>query len=245
MINLKTQRAKQEWARHADRIMQSVERPVSRMLSAEFNRVASAGAAFNKAQHRSAVQRIVQHDCETTGILFADLYFKTKKTAGLQLEVKLDTEAEAKKRILKRARARAQQIADDIAATTKIKIRRAITVGLANNKTPREIAKDILLRVGGAVGQRRAMTIARTETHGAAQGALLDSAMEDSEALGTKEWISTNDDRTRPDHVEVNGQQVHINEKFKVGGESLAFPGDPSGSPENIINCRCQIIFGG
>jgi len=26
-----------------------------------------------------------------------------------------------------------------------------------------------------------------------------------------------------------------------VGGERLMYPGDPSGSAENVINCRCAV----
>jgi len=57
-----------------------------------------------------------------------------------------------------------------------------------------------------------------------------------------KEWLSTNDDRTRPEHIAANGQVVGINEKFNVGGEELEFPGDPNGSPENTIQCRCTTL---
>jgi hypothetical protein len=32
---------------------------------------------------------------------------------------------------------------------------------------------------------------------------------------------------------------VNQSDTFSVGGEQLQFPGDPKGSPENTINCRC------
>ena len=32
-----------------------------------------------------------------------------------------------------------------------------------------------------------------------------------------------------------------MDEKFQVGDDVLAYPGDPSGSPEEVINCRCAI----
>ena len=28
---------------------------------------------------------------------------------------------------------------------------------------------------------------------------------------------------------------------FLVGGEQLLYPGDPAGSSENVINCRCSV----
>ena len=30
---------------------------------------------------------------------------------------------------------------------------------------------------------------------------------------------------------------------FSVGGEQLEYPGDPSGSAENVINCKCVIGY--
>jgi hypothetical protein len=42
---------------------------------------------------------------------------------------------------------------------------------------------------------------------------------------------------------DVDGQKVGINEMFIVGGENLEFPGDPFGSPGNVINCRCTLFF--
>lgn len=58
-----------------------------------------------------------------------------------------------------------------------------------------------------------------------------------------KEWVSAlQPDRTRDAHAEAHGQRVGLNEMFYVGGESLAYPGDPAGSPGNIINCLCGMI---
>jgi len=247
VINLKSKLAKREWAARADRMMRTVEGPMARRLAAEFDRVAreSGGAGVVDIHHHANNLRLILLNAyETTISMFLDVYFSTKKTCCIVLEYKLDTEDEIRRRAVKLARARAQQIADDIAKTTKDKIRRAITTGLGSGKTTAQIAKDILLRVGGSIAKRRAMTIARTEVHGAANGALLEGAHADADVLENKEWVATEDDRTRVDHDHANGQIVGIKEMFTVGGEKLRFPGDPSGSPENIINCRCQIVFG-
>ena len=56
------------------------------------------------------------------------------------------------------------------------------------------------------------------------------------------EWLSTNDDRTRDDHSIADGQVVGINEPFDIGGESLMYPGDPAGSADETINCRCTLL---
>jgi len=87
----------------------------------------------------------------------------------------------------------------------------------------------------------RAERVARTETIGANnQGALFGYEM--SGAVDGKEWLATQDPpRSREEHDAIDGMVVGLDEAFDVGGESLEFPGDPNGSPENIINCRCSI----
>lgn len=53
-----------------------------------------------------------------------------------------------------------------------------------------------------------------------------------------KEWISTNDSRTRHSHAVLDGAIVDQDKKFDNG---LMFPGDPSGRPEEVWNCRCTV----
>jgi len=59
-----------------------------------------------------------------------------------------------------------------------------------------------------------------------------------------KTWVATMDPRTRPEHLEAHGQSVPLNEYYTVGGEPLMFPGDPQGTDEMVINCRCTQIYG-
>ena len=53
-----------------------------------------------------------------------------------------------------------------------------------------------------------------------------------------KEWVSTNDSRTRHSHAELDGAVVDQDKKFDNG---LMYPGDPSGRPEETWNCRCTV----
>lgn len=53
-----------------------------------------------------------------------------------------------------------------------------------------------------------------------------------------KEWIATNDGRTRHSHAMLDGAIVDQDKKFDNG---LMFPGDPSGRPEEVYNCRCTV----
>lgn len=54
-------------------------------------------------------------------------------------------------------------------------------------------------------------------------------------------WQAVNDDRTRESHAEAHGQVQLLGERFSVGSGSLAYPGDPTGPLEEIINCRCVV----
>lgn len=62
-----------------------------------------------------------------------------------------------------------------------------------------------------------------------------------------KYWLTAEDARTRETH-EIAGETydkahpIPQDEPFIVGGESLMYPLDPSGSPGNTIRCRCVSV---
>ena len=58
-----------------------------------------------------------------------------------------------------------------------------------------------------------------------------------------KMWVSQRDGRVRHTHRVADGQTVPINGYFKVGNSLLAYPTDPEGEPEEIINCRCHVKY--
>jgi hypothetical protein len=59
----------------------------------------------------------------------------------------------------------------------------------------------------------------------------------------TKEWLTSLDGREREAHAQANSTQSFMDGYFIVGNERLQYPGDPAGSAENIINCRCAIVY--
>ena len=87
----------------------------------------------------------------------------------------------------------------------------------------------------------QAVRIARTETLRALnQGAMI--SYYQAQEMGIrlkKQWLSTQDDRTRDSHVPMMGEVRNIDEPFSNG---LMYPLDPSGEPEETINCRCFAI---
>ena len=55
-----------------------------------------------------------------------------------------------------------------------------------------------------------------------------------------KIWQAILDDRTRPTHMDANGQIRKLNDPYDVGGAALQWPADAGGPLSEIINCRCH-----
>lgn len=55
-----------------------------------------------------------------------------------------------------------------------------------------------------------------------------------------KTWVNAGDDRVRDSHIRLDNETVPIDGRFSNG---LSYPGDPNGTPEEIYNCRCTVIF--
>lgn len=104
-------------------------------------------------------------------------------------------------------------------------------------------AQRILRSQFTGYSRTQAMRLVRTETITAANYAATQTANDLFGSEGyEKEWLTALDGRERPAHREADGQRVGANEPFLVGGEYLKFPGDPSASAKNRINCRCTVL---
>lgn len=137
--------------------------------------------------------------------------------------------------------ARANQLAGNVTSTTYQAIQQALTDGVAQGASIDDLAAAVE-QVFSVASSSRARTIARTEVIGAANGShTLASQQLPSDVAAGRIWISTSDDRTREEHADADGQVVGMHEPFMVGGDSLMYPGDPNGTPDEIINCRCTI----
>jgi hypothetical protein len=69
-------------------------------------------------------------------------------------------------------------------------------------------------------------------------------AVQSSNLVYDKGWSAHTDSRTRPDHLAMlDSDMIPLNADFIVGGEAMAYPGDPRGSAANVINCRCSLVF--
>jgi len=103
-----------------------------------------------------------------------------------------------------------------------------------------EIAERINAYFGGRKSDYETERIARTTMVGADNAGAME-AYGQSGVVSEVAWLAALDDRVREDHAIAHGQVRRLGESFDVGGESLSYPGDPSGSPGNIINCRCAV----
>lgn len=115
-------------------------------------------------------------------------------------------------------------------------ITQEISRGIASGLPYSDIARNIN-NVSGS-GLSNAKRIARTEGHRIQQTSSRD-AQYTAKKKGcdvVKQWDSTLDGRTRDSHARVDGEIRELDEEFSNG---LMFPGDPSGSAAEVINCRC------
>ncbi len=125
------------------------------------------------------------------------------------------------------------------------KIQNIIINGRIDDLTLDQITRQITKK-GYKISRRRANLIARTETHNAASYANNEYHKKVQQDLGTsmkKQWVATNDGRTRSAHSSANGQQVDMDEDFTIGGVPMEYAGDPKGGARNVVNCRCIIIY--
>ena len=118
------------------------------------------------------------------------------------------------------------------------KINAEVLQGVLQGESMPKIAKRI--RNVQEMNRTQAIRSARTIVTGAENKGRQDSYAR-AEADGIilqKEWIATNDSRTRHSHAVLDGAIVDQNKKFDNG---LMYPGDPSGRPEEVYNCRCTV----
>lgn len=111
--------------------------------------------------------------------------------------------------------------------------------GILNGDPVDKIAQSLIGIVSN--NEAAAMRNARTMITGAENRGRQDSynELDEQGVIQKKKWIATPDDRTRESHLEIDGEEVDIDDKFTNG---LDFPGDPSGDPSEVYNCRCTMV---
>lgn len=92
------------------------------------------------------------------------------------------------------------------------------------------------------LSEARAVSIGRTEAVAAANAGTLEGFRAVSGPGAQKQWLATDDGRTRPTHSAADGQTVPIGAPFEVGGALCEYPGDPRLPVAERVNCRCTFL---
>ena len=126
-----------------------------------------------------------------------------------------------------------------ITDTSKVLANKAITSGLDAGQSVDKIGHGLRTYYDESAGYR-SMRMSRTEVVGASNYGSFEGARQ-SAVVKTKTWVSSRDERVRDSHIAIDGETVPLDEAYSNG---LMYPGDPSGSGTEIIQCRCTQAYG-
>lgn len=126
-------------------------------------------------------------------------------------------------------------------------LRTRLTQELVNGSSYRSMANALK----GVVENdyRKAVTIARTETHRVTESGKQEAVTRATNQgiVMTKKWNTARDTRVRKtsksNHVALDGQVVPSDQSFKLGNGITAMTPGQSGTPQNDINCRCFATY--
>lgn len=118
-----------------------------------------------------------------------------------------------------------------------------ITQGIIQGEKLEQIGKRLTDKLC-TTNKNKMMTFARTAMTGAQNAGRQFSLTEaKNKSINVqKEWMATLDGRTRDAHRELDGQKVPMDKPFKVNGEEIMFPGDPTAKAYLVYNCRCTMV---
>lgn len=139
----------------------------------------------------------------------------------------------------------------EISKTTADIIEKTIEGSLVNEEGETEsidtISRNIAKSTGGSVMGYRAERVARTETLVSFNRANLESTKELDLPDGVtllKKWLPAGGSRTRDTHRRMrNHEAIPMNADFRVGSSKGEYPGDPSLPADEVINCRCVLVY--
>ena len=121
------------------------------------------------------------------------------------------------------------------------KISAMVQKGMTQGWTVEELTQNLHQRLDG-LAFSRSRRIANTEMGKVENFGQLEGYRQ-SEMVELKGWLSAFLPTTRDEHAEADyfysDNPIPLDDAFEVGGEMLQYPGDPAGSPGNIIECKC------
>jgi hypothetical protein len=227
------------------RLVQSHEIALERHLARVFVAIGRnamsryvAGGEPTDAVAPAMISNVLAPSIRETARMFGQMIGAKSAWLGIERKLFESLDADTEEFLRQYTAERVVQISDAL----KRQITNIIRDGLANGTSTEEVAQAIVDATSGTMALARARRIARTETHTASMVGQFGAARA-SPLQYRKTWLATEDARTRPDHAEANGQTQPLDEPFTVGDEELMFPGDPNGSPGQVINCRCVMTL--
>lgn len=125
----------------------------------------------------------------------------------------------------------------------KKQITASVTSSILQGRSIKGIVDDLQTRIP-EMNRTSAIRAARTAVTGAQNAGRMDSYVS-AERMGIKlrkEWLATLDNRTRHAHAVLDGQKADIDKPFKVDGQEIRYPGDPTAAGYLVYNCRCTLI---
>jgi HK97 family phage portal protein len=209
-----------------------------------------AKAAIDES--RDFFMKIIESNLMLTGKDFGHSTIDSAKSSGLLKMERKDSNVRFDSYLSSWVKVHAGRRVTQIAETTKRKIAEAINEGFENEEGIPDIAERVAAVYKG-FSDSRATLIARTETASAANAATLGAAKSTGIPNLQKEWISSNDERSRDgdpestNHIEMDATKIAVDDKFEVwsadGTDLMDAPGDQSAPVDQIANCRCTLGF--
>lgn len=146
---------------------------------------------------------------------------------------------ESATRHLAQARDRFLRVGDEVWADARQALLESMARGDGTDAAARRL-RDVV-----DVGRARAAAVARTEVISAANaGSTARVRSMDADVRPRyKQWLATMDGRTRATHRHADGQTVPLTDRFSVGTAMLDYPGDPNGPDDEVIQCRCSVLY--
>jgi hypothetical protein len=219
-----------------------------------------SGGSASLKKSEVVIMKAIDPDEETAFLALLFLYGekardragkKTAKTHSMSWDASdddYDLFEKRKRKILKKTIRGLGKIADqsirDILSSSTTDTVRPSVVDLART------IESALIGSAGVFGQGVVSRIVNTEIP-AFQNAGIYTA---HKKAGVKKlrWVSVIDSRTRParekmpraNHIAMDKRETALGVPFNmaVSGAKMLYPGDPSGPPEEVCNCRCTLI---
>ena len=200
-----------------------------------------------KTQVRDIMDKMHQKEFKTVNEYLNECYNKAftgnmyvLHGEGIPLIVPIDQEKVARavqinSKISKGLYSRLGEDVDLLKRKITAQISRGVATGMSYSQMAQQLAGYT------KTGYNNAVRITRTEGHRIQQESTMDAcyAARERGADVVKQWDATMDANTRESHQMVDGEIRALDEKFSNG---LMYPGDPSGSAAEVINCRCVLL---